>query len=160
MASQITSLPIVCSTVFSRHRSKKTSKLRVTGFCDGNSTVTGEFPAQRANNAEKVFIWWRQHLLLHTVVYPIKETRGSSVQQPWSSLGTLKFAFNVSSDNQDTYLAVFPFDGFIKPVLYWIYNTKSKGILYVHGTDHHSQASLPFVWSFLCSSHVQFRFET
>ena len=34
-----------------RRRSKKTSKLRVTGLCEGNSPVTGEFPAQRASNA-------------------------------------------------------------------------------------------------------------
>ena len=33
-------------------RSKKTSKLRVTGLCVGNSPVTGEFPAQMASNAE------------------------------------------------------------------------------------------------------------
>ena len=36
MASQITSLTIAYPTVYSRHRSKKTSKLRVTGFCDGS----------------------------------------------------------------------------------------------------------------------------
>ena len=42
-----------------RHRSKKTSKLRVTGLCDGKSLVTGEFPAQRASNTENVSIWWR-----------------------------------------------------------------------------------------------------
>ena len=42
-------------------RSKKTSKLRVTGFCAGNSPGTGEFPAQSANNAENVSIWWRHH---------------------------------------------------------------------------------------------------
>ena len=30
-----------------RRRSKKTSKLRVTGLCVGNSPVTDEFPAQR-----------------------------------------------------------------------------------------------------------------
>ena len=35
-----------------RLRSKKTSKLRVTGLCVGNSPVTGEFPAQMASNAE------------------------------------------------------------------------------------------------------------
>ena len=46
MTSQITSLTIVDSTVYSG-RSKKTSKLRVTGLCAGNSPVTGEFPAQR-----------------------------------------------------------------------------------------------------------------
>ena len=33
-------------------RSKKTSKLRVSGFCEGNSPVTVEFPALRASNAE------------------------------------------------------------------------------------------------------------
>ena len=44
-----------------RCRSKKTSKLRVTGLCAGNSPVTGEFPAQMASNAENVFIWWRHH---------------------------------------------------------------------------------------------------
>ena len=42
-------------------RSKKTSKLRVTGLCVGNSPVTGEFPAQMASNAENVSIWWRHH---------------------------------------------------------------------------------------------------
>ena len=44
-----------------RRRSNKTSKLRVTGLCAGNSPVTGEFPAQRASNAENVSIWWRHH---------------------------------------------------------------------------------------------------
>ena len=39
-----------------RRRSKKTSKLRVTGLCAGNSPVTGEFPAQMASNAENVSI--------------------------------------------------------------------------------------------------------
>ena len=44
-----------------RHRSKKTSKLRATGLCAGNSSGTGEFPAQMASNAEDVSIWWRHH---------------------------------------------------------------------------------------------------
>ena len=61
MASQNASLTIVYSTVYSRCRSKKTSKLRVTGLCVGNSLVTGEFPAQKASNAENVSIWWRHH---------------------------------------------------------------------------------------------------
>ena len=42
-------------------RREKTSKLRVTGLCEGNSPATGEFPAQRASNAENVSIWWRHH---------------------------------------------------------------------------------------------------
>ena len=44
-----------------KRRSKKLPKLRVTGLCEGNSPVTGEFPAQRASNAENVSIWWRHH---------------------------------------------------------------------------------------------------
>ena len=45
-----------------RRRIKKTSKLRVIGFCVGNSPVTGEFPSQRAINAGHVSIWWRHHV--------------------------------------------------------------------------------------------------
>ena len=39
----------------------KTSKLRVTVLCVGNSPVTGEFPAQMASKAENISIWWRHH---------------------------------------------------------------------------------------------------
>ena len=45
-----------------RHRSKKISKLHVTGLCAGNSSGTGEFPAQMASNAENVSIWWRHQM--------------------------------------------------------------------------------------------------
>ena len=58
MASQITSLTIVYSTVYSGAH-QKTSKLRVTGLCARNSPVTGEFPAQMASNVKNVSIWWR-----------------------------------------------------------------------------------------------------
>ena len=62
MGSQITSLTIVYSAFYSGADQKKTSKLRVTGLCEGNSPVTDEFPAQRAaSNAENVSIWWRHH---------------------------------------------------------------------------------------------------
>ena len=64
MASQITSLTIVYSTVYSGAGERKKSKLRVTGFCEGNSPATGEFPAQRASNAENVSISWRHHAVL------------------------------------------------------------------------------------------------
>ena len=48
----------VCSGADQR---KHQPKLRVTGLCEGNSPVTGEFPSQRASNAENVSIWWRLH---------------------------------------------------------------------------------------------------
>ena len=53
IASQIPSLTIVFSTVYS----KKTSKLRVPGLM----ARTGDFPAQMASNSENVSIWWRHH---------------------------------------------------------------------------------------------------
>ena len=57
VAPEIISLMSVCllNSLF-RRRSKKTSKLRVTGLCAGNSPGTGEFPAQMASNAENASI--------------------------------------------------------------------------------------------------------
>ena len=66
-----------------RRRSKKTSKLRVTGLCAGKSPGTGEFPAQMASNAENVSIWWRHHgLCCHC--WPIKVI----VESTWWFLGS------------------------------------------------------------------------
>ena len=44
-----------------RRWSNNTSNLRVTGLCEGNSAVIGEFPAQKASNEENVSICWRHH---------------------------------------------------------------------------------------------------
>ena len=62
MVSQIASLTIffLLNRLF-RRRSKKTSKLRVTGLFKGNSPGTGKFPAQGASNVENASIWWRHH---------------------------------------------------------------------------------------------------
>ena len=46
-----------------RLRSKKASKLHVTGLFARNSPVTGEFPAKMASNVKNVSIWWRHHVL-------------------------------------------------------------------------------------------------
>ena len=45
-----------------RRRSKKASKLLVTGLCEGNPPVTGGSPSQRASNAENISIWWHNHV--------------------------------------------------------------------------------------------------
>ena len=65
MVIQITDVSIVYFTVCSGADKKKTSKLRVTGLCEENSPVTGEFPSQGASNAENISIWWRHHDTLH-----------------------------------------------------------------------------------------------
>ena len=67
-----------------RRRSKKTSKLRVTGLCVGNSPGTGEFPAQMASNAENVSIWWRHHGIIFVVP---SESWGTLTLSQWSSSG-------------------------------------------------------------------------
>ena len=46
-----------------RRKSKKSSKLRVTDLCVGNSPGTGEFPAQMASNTENARIWWCHHAI-------------------------------------------------------------------------------------------------
>ena len=56
---------------YSRRRSKKTPKLRVTGIWEGNSPVTGEFPAQRITDAENVSIWWHYHDISRDVLHMI-----------------------------------------------------------------------------------------
>ena len=55
MASQITSLTFVYSTVYSGADQRKHRSSAVTGLCEVNSPVTSDFPAQRASNAEKSF---------------------------------------------------------------------------------------------------------
>ena len=45
-----------------RRRSKKTSKLCVTGLCEGNPPVTGGFSSQRPSYADFFSIWWRHQV--------------------------------------------------------------------------------------------------
>ena len=82
MASQISSLTIVYSIIYSRRRSHKISKLRVTGPCEGNSPVTSEFPEQRASNAGNVSIWWRHHSCIRNQ-HCRERYNGFCVYNPW-----------------------------------------------------------------------------
>ena len=66
MASQITNLTIVYSTVYSADQRKHQSSaslafVRGEGILTYISPGTGEFPAQMPSNAENVSIWWRHH---------------------------------------------------------------------------------------------------
>ena len=88
MASPITSITIVyCITiVYSGTDQRKHQKLRVTGLCEGNSPMTGEFPAQRASNADNVSIWWRHHEIVIWIYLALskpcvgKNQRGKYIQ--------------------------------------------------------------------------------
>ena len=61
LASQITSLANVYTTVYSGADQRKHQSSASLAFVWGNPPVTGEFPAQIASYAENVSIWWRHH---------------------------------------------------------------------------------------------------
>ena len=61
MASQITSLTIVNSIVYSGTDQSKDQSSASLAFVWGIHRGTGEFPAQMASNVENVSIWWRHH---------------------------------------------------------------------------------------------------
>ena len=56
MASQITSLTIVYSTIYSGADQRKHQSPALVALC------TGQVPAQRATNAENVSVWWHHHV--------------------------------------------------------------------------------------------------
>ena len=48
---------------------KRTAKLRVPGLYAGNSSVTGEFPAQMVSDAQNFSIWWcNNHYVKHKIL--------------------------------------------------------------------------------------------
>ena len=70
MASQITSLTVVYSIVYSGTDQRNTKAPRHWPLC-GEFTGTGEFPAQRASNAENASILWRHHDSLYDKRIPV-----------------------------------------------------------------------------------------
>ena len=65
MASHITNVTIVYSTVCSGADQRRYQSSASLAFVKGNAPVTGEVPAQRASISESVFIWWRHHESLY-----------------------------------------------------------------------------------------------
>ena len=61
MAFQITSLVVVYLIVNSGEDKENIKAPRHWPLC-GEVTGSGEFPAQRASNAENASIWWRHHV--------------------------------------------------------------------------------------------------
>ena len=84
-----------------RRRSKKTSQLRITGLCGRN--LTGEFPSQRASNAENVSMWWH-HLWTAGPTISLHEWNaldGTLVNSPHKGhwRGALMFSLNCAWTN-------------------------------------------------------------
>ena len=97
-----------------RRESKKTSKLRVTGLCAGNSPVTGEFPAQMASNAENVSIWWRHRDFVgSTVPVPLKVVVILSRKTSCSgvSIGSLETVLHIGVSSRTPIISRGHYDG-------------------------------------------------
>ena len=112
-----------------RRRSKKTSKLRVTGLCVGNSPVTGEFPAQKACSAENVSIWWRHrscHTLAvehHAYIWQVSPQLSELLECDWNNL-TRIFARSriVLSEKFTNGALVPPNPALCISSLWWVFN--------------------------------------
>ena len=70
MASQITSFTIVSSTVYSGADQRKHWSSASLAFVVGNSPMTGDFPAQKASNAENTSSWWRLMAVFRVTIIP------------------------------------------------------------------------------------------
>ena len=84
-ASQITSLPIVYSTVYSRRRSKKTSKLRVTGLVRGihrNSSHKGSVTGKMFS-FDDVIMSTKEHYSLRTASQPVGAAHALDSNYMW-----------------------------------------------------------------------------
>ena len=64
---------------------KETSKSVLLALSEGNSSVTSDFPAQRASNAEKASMWWRHMTRLVLGLKHSLRTR----QIPWPLMSRL-----------------------------------------------------------------------
>ena len=69
MASQITGVSIVHSTVCSGTNQRKVQSSASLAFVRGISLVTGEVPTQRSSIAKNVSIWWCHHEYSSTVIH-------------------------------------------------------------------------------------------
>ena len=103
VASQITSLTVVYSTVCSGADQSKHQSSGVTGLWAGNSPVTGEFPAQMASDAENVSIWWHRHAKYcchYTERYDNGESFKSILMQqlPWHRQNCLRLQYATSTE--------------------------------------------------------------
>ena len=132
-----------------RRTSKKTSKLRVTGLCAGNSPGTGEFPAQMASYAENVSIWWRHHDI-YTIKYTCREPNNQYQQticyetgiHSWSLLEEPVGLFNQTSCSHygDVIMGTIASQITSLTIVYSTVDSDADQRIY------QSSASLAFVW--------------
>ena len=105
-----------------RHTWEITSKLRVTGLCEGNSPVTGKFPTQRASNAKSASIWWRHHEKLCDKLCDKRPNLSFRTINP-SSFQTANWLNTIAYSVQRDSWVMIVFSRLIRPrdLLQWVY---------------------------------------
>ena len=87
IASQITSLTIVFSTIYSDADQIKHQSSASLAFVWGiHRGPAGEFPTQMTSNAENVSIWWRHHDVADNVDKGVHSTIMCQVAVPGSHM--------------------------------------------------------------------------
>ena len=123
MAFQITSLTIIYSTIYSRHRSKKTSKLHITGLCEGKSPGPVNSP-HKGPVTRKMFPFDIALLRMHRFRYLHQQTG------PWFNIKMPSYQYRKSHCGDKTVVRSSYLHNGISytgkmPSLYW---TKTQGV--------------------------------
>ena len=116
---------------------KETSKSALLALCELNSPVTGEFPTQRASNAEKTSIWWRHHAWVISFLYKKKSnlignsfsfhsnynevitTKFCKLHDFCSFVACAKMCGNLKSGSGITWKQIWPLNGHHMSALVW-----------------------------------------
>ena len=91
IASQITSLAIVYSTVYSDVDQRKHQSSASLAFVRGIHRHRW-IPPQRASNAENLSIWWRHHVIDNESVYLLSSVTRNPWKRTWSVARFRKFS--------------------------------------------------------------------
>ena len=142
MASQITGVSIVYSTVCEdadqRKHQSSVSLALVRGI---HRLVTGEFPAQRASNAQHISIWWRHHRI-SIIVDDIQFVEAKQSMNITSQYQCLALAWH----HKLTYVS-----------LWWYRNTRLE--MAVLG-DNSESAKDSYFHRVLCIKNIKYRMRT
>ena len=142
-----------------RRKSKKTSKLHVTGLCEGNFPVPSEFPAQRASNAEKFpfddVIMWASGLLKSLATQLLIQKLVPASNHTGNSLFIQQF---IRAGNQENTEAPYYWP-FMRGIHQWLVDSPHKWpVMWKEFPCHEIMWRLVYIviWIIWCQSAITF----
>ena len=113
-----------------RCKSKKTSKLRIIGLCNGNPMAISGFPSQRASNAKNVSIW-RRHCYIH---FDVLNTSPLTILHIHRVNVTFSFIFQHQGYNAQTHINDIALIQLTQAVIYNRYVQNIQGAVSIRKT--------------------------